>query len=430
MRPYLVVLLALGALPSRAVAQAPAPPDARSDDASDEAARRAVEAALDRPLTYDLGETAVGDLMASVQRFVGAPCVVHPDVSLDAVVTFVADGVPLRAALGRALEGTGLQLRVWGGALLVVPAGKDLGSPPDGAALRGRPASLKATFLPMPLGSLITNVRASAGLEVAVAADARAIVDRAALHVVFDDPLPLARALTLITHPFGLTWRVDGDAVHIVRRGAPAAERASSRPPPKHDDPVAAFVARAETRIRAALEGGTDRLTEDMDRLHEVIGELARHRGLIVVRHVNVRDDKRVKFRARPGQALGAALDEALHGARLEARVFHGALVIVPRGVALGEPPLLPDGARLAMQRVTFQPMWGKLPLADVLRELQERTGVTIQVARDAQALVDKVETDFELADVPLPVALTLVTHAGGITWTFDGQQVQVIRRR
>ncbi len=434
MRLHLVVLLAFGVLATPALGQAPARPEAPAALADDAGAARQVEAALDRRLTYDLGETDLSDLVSTLQRFVAGPFVVHPDVPLDTPVTFVADDAPLRAALSRALDATGLQLRVWSGALLVAPAGQALAAPPVDATLRGQTAALKAVFQPMPLAALLANVEGSSGRDLSVAADAQPLVDRAALLVVCDDPLPLARALTLVTHPFGLTWRLVDDVVRIERVAPlPADEDPASSRAPERDDPVAAFVARAERAIRAALEGGTDRITAEMNRLHEVVGELADRRGLIVVRHASVPEDERIKFRAREGQALGAALDAALQGARLEARVFSGALVIVPRGAALGEPPRLPVGAageRLAAQRVTFQPMWGELPLADVLREVQEKTGVAIEVARDARAMVAKVTTDFELVDVPLPVALTLLTHAGGLTWQAEGDRIEVVRRR
>lgn len=224
-RPIVGPLLVLLALAPASAQQKPPPPPAPATasptDDPEEAARAEIEAGLDRRLSVRFDATPLEEVVAFVQEVTGLNVALDPEAAVDHPVTLALEDVTLRAVLDQALAGSGVQMRVWSGALVLTRRGKDLGDPPrpgaDAAGLAAASRKVTLRFPETPLTEALEFVRDVSGLEVQVDAGAQRRAEQALVRLRLRD-LTLAQALTLITHLHGLTWRPDGERIVVERR--------------------------------------------------------------------------------------------------------------------------------------------------------------------------------------------------------------------
>lgn len=185
-----------------------------------------VEKALDeQTLTVNFAGTPLEEFVNFMRDITPLNWVLDPAAPADHAVTLQLQNVPLREVLAQALAGSGTEARVFCGAVVLVPAGKDLGQPPvagadaAGKALNGRKVTLN--FPATPMEEVLSFVRDITKLEVEVAPAARRRVETTSVSLRVRD-LPLASALALATHPWGLTWRTtEGGKVLLELLPAP-----------------------------------------------------------------------------------------------------------------------------------------------------------------------------------------------------------------
>ncbi|MCO5166058.1 MAG: hypothetical protein M9894_06785 [Planctomycetes bacterium] len=222
-RPFVGPLLVLVALAPAAAQDKPSPPQAPvATDDPEQAARAEIEAGLDRRLSVRFDATPLEEVVAFVQDLTGLNVALDPEAAaVDHPVTLALQDVTLRAVLDQALAGSGVQMRVWSGALVLTRGGKDLGDPPrpgNGPAAQaaaGRRLSLELSGT--PLAEVLDFLGEVTSLDVVVAADAQRRVDDAAVRLRLRD-VSLGQALTLVTHLHGLTWRAEGGSLQVERR--------------------------------------------------------------------------------------------------------------------------------------------------------------------------------------------------------------------
>jgi hypothetical protein len=257
-----------------------APPALPDPDAP---ARERIEAALDGLVTLDLAAVPLPDALVQLRDASKLDLVLDPDVPVDPTVTLKLQGVPARRALDEVLHGQRLQVRVWSGALLVLPTGKDLGAPPRvtpgplAAKLLGAP--LDVDYDESPLRVALPALCARAGLALEVDESAKAVVGLAGASFRVHGAAP-SQVLTLLTHLHGLTWRVDGEKVRIERRRPRAAPAAA--------EDAGAGTSKEELTRRL---GATVSLSIDDQNLYDVAAKVTQLTG-IPVRVVGVDKDR------------------------------------------------------------------------------------------------------------------------------------------
>lgn len=196
-------------------------------------------------------------------------------------------------------------------------------------------------------------------------------------------------------------------------------------PPVDPNDPEAVARAQIQTALDSALE-----LDVTDAPLEEVFGLLHERRRLnLVVDPAAGAGDRRVTLKLQ-GTTVRQLLDRVLGDAGLQMRVWSGALLVTAPGKDLGAPPLPgpdPAGQAIAAQRIDVD--FAGVPLAQALSALLDMAEVELEVAPDAQRLVDGVEVHAQLREVTLPHALTLLTHLHGLTWRTNGKLRVEVRR-
>lgn len=196
-------------------------------------------------------------------------------------------------------------------------------------------------------------------------------------------------------------------------------------PPVDPNDPDAVARAQIQTALDAALE-----IDVTDAPLEEVFGLLHERRALnLVVDPAAVAVERTVTLTLQ-GTTVRQVLDRVLGDARLQMRVWSGALLVTAPGKDLGAPPLPgpdPAGQAIATHRIDVD--LDGVPLAQALSFLSEAAGVELEVAPDAERLVDGAEVHARLREVTLPHALTLVTHLHGLTWRTNGKLRVEVRR-
>jgi type II secretory pathway component GspD/PulD (secretin) len=206
------------------------PPQAPSDD-PDEEARLAIEGALEGPLTVSFAGAPLAEVLDLIREDTGLNIVLDP-AAPDVDVTVQLQGATVRRVFDEALRGQGLQLRIFCGALVVLPTGKDLGVAPRvgpgaaGEALSARRVTLN--FPGTPYDEVLSFLRDITGLTIEVSPEAERHMQSLQVHLRVRE-LNLRQALTLMTHLHGLTWRTEGDALHLEVR--PPRQRAVAPAP-------------------------------------------------------------------------------------------------------------------------------------------------------------------------------------------------------
>lgn len=229
MRPTAALAFALAltaALPGARAQDKPLPPEpppAPIDPSDiDAVARARIERALDEHVTVAFADAALSDVVERVRELTRLDLVLDPDVPGDHAVALEVENATVRHLLDRALEGAGLQMRIFAGALVLTRPGKDLGDPPrlgaDPIARRVAERMLSLNLDDAPLTDALDLVRDVTSLAVTVAPAAQNRVDWARTSLRLRD-VALPHALTLLTHLHGLTWRVEAQGLVIdVRR--------------------------------------------------------------------------------------------------------------------------------------------------------------------------------------------------------------------
>lgn len=216
----------------------------------------------------------------------------------------------------------------------------------------------------------------------------------------------------------------------LLTSTAPARAQDAPAKPPVQEQPVdpndPEAVARAQ--IQGALDASITLDATDMP-LEDVFALLREGPRLnLVVDPAAATADRTVTL-----QLQGTArqvLDRVLGDAGLQMRVWSGALLVTAPGKDLGTPPLPgadPAGRAIAGRRVTVD--FDGVSMAEALSFLQEQAEVELEVAPDAERLVDAAEVHARLRDVTLPHALTLLTHLHGLTWRTNGKVRLEVRR-
>jgi type II secretory pathway component GspD/PulD (secretin) len=207
---------------------APAPLFAQDDEEAPQDAEQeeeSVEEALERQLktqnvTLNFDATPIDEAFNFLRDITGLNILVYPGVDAEAEVHLRLKDISLDNALKLILAsaGEGVDFQVWAGAVVVKPAKVELGEAPEpgdsavGKVLATRRVTLN--FPGTPFEEVIAFLQDVTGLNVVLEAKAREKGDALAVSLRVRD-LDLARALTLSTHPYGLTWKVENDAVVI-----------------------------------------------------------------------------------------------------------------------------------------------------------------------------------------------------------------------
>lgn len=260
----------------------PAPPPATDDP--DELARQQIEAALDAPLSVSFAGASLQEVLDLLRDLTPLQLALDPAVPDDVTVTFEAQDVSVRQALDGILAGQRLQVRVFSGALVILPTGKDLGVPPQatpgpaGDALTQRRVTLN--FPATPWAEVLSFLRDITGLPIEPTPEAQRAIDATEVTLRLRD-VSLRHALTLLTHLHGLTWRTDGGTLRLdVRR--PARPRVAALPASSDEGPEGPRLTEmskeeVQRRLQIAVNVGTG----DADNLYAIAIELQNQTGVV-----------------------------------------------------------------------------------------------------------------------------------------------------
>lgn len=222
-------------------------------------------------------------------------------------------------------------------------------------------------------------------------------------------------------------------ALALVLSLVPAAARAQDKPLPPREDLIPEDPTDIDAVARARIERALDQQVsvEFADTpLEQVLVEVREASRIDVVLDPAVPGDHAVSLRAEQ-ETVRRLLDRALEGARVQLRIFAGALVLTRPGKDLGDPPRLGHDAAaraLAGRQVTLS--LDDTPLAEALDVVADLASVDVTVAPEAEGRVDAATTSLSLRDAALPHALTLLTHFHGLTWRLEGAGVVIDVRR
>lgn len=214
---------------------------------------------------------------------------------------------------------------------------------------------------------------------------------------------------------------------------ARAQDTPPNPPPPKPqveeapvdpNDPEA--VARAQ--VQAALDAPVTLDAEDLP-LEDVFALLREASNLNLIVDPAAGTAERTVTLQQQGTTR-AVLDQVLGDARLQMRVWSGALLVTAPGKDLGTPPVPgpdPAGQAIATRRVTLD--FDGAPMSEVLSFIEDTAEVELELAPDAYRLVEGAEVHAKLRDVTVPHALTILTHLHGLTWRTNGKLRIEVRR-